>query len=141
MVGGARNTFGGVTNVDYFDGAVLVNGNNPNAKRWGMTMGNMINSNRVRASIDDPLFMHEYGHTQQSKLLGPLYPLIVGIPSLVSASLFSMYDDGQSHSLRWYEKSANRHAKRYFEKHHGKDWGDVQRRNKFEDGTTQYPTY
>ncbi|MCB1140566.1 MAG: hypothetical protein KDK23_17540 [Leptospiraceae bacterium] len=30
---------------------------------------------------------HEYGHTYQSRLLGPFYLLIIGIPSLLSASL------------------------------------------------------
>lgn len=27
--------------------------------------------------------MHEYGHSKQSKLLGPLYLLIIGIPSII----------------------------------------------------------
>lgn len=34
-------------------------------------------------SVDKPLLVHEYGHTVQSLIVGPLYLLIVGLPSLV----------------------------------------------------------
>ena len=35
---------------------------------------------------DDPLVIHEYGHSVQSVLLGPLYLPIIGIPSLIWAA-------------------------------------------------------
>jgi len=35
------------------------------------------------------LIQHEYGHVLQSALLGPLFLLIVGLPSLIWAQLFS----------------------------------------------------
>jgi hypothetical protein len=34
---------------------------------------------------------HEYGHSIQSMILGPLYLPIIGIPSFLHASLFSLY--------------------------------------------------
>lgn len=34
------------------------------------------------------IIKHEYGHTIQSKLLGPLYLFIIGIPSIVWASIY-----------------------------------------------------
>lgn len=136
MLGNIRNTFDGVSNVDLFDGAVLINNNANSIYKWGLTMGNMINSQNVEARTDDAMFMHEYGHTQQSMILGPLYPFAVGIPSGFSA-LGSEY----SHSQRWYEMSANRHAARYFGNFHGVDWGGVQINNRRLNGETKYPTH
>lgn len=34
---------------------------------------------------------HEYGHTLQSKKLGPLYLFVIGIPSLIWAGCFKKY--------------------------------------------------
>lgn len=34
---------------------------------------------------------HEYGHSIQSKILGPLYLLIIALPSLIWAGLFAKY--------------------------------------------------
>ena len=34
---------------------------------------------------------HEYGHTIQSKKLGPLYLLVIGLPSLIWAGCFDKY--------------------------------------------------
>lgn len=34
----------------------------------------------------DRLFIHEYGHTFQSLLLGPMYLLVIGIPSAIWAN-------------------------------------------------------
>ena len=36
----------------------------------------------------DDIIKHEYGHTVQSKLLGPLYLLVIGIPSGIWAMLY-----------------------------------------------------
>lgn len=32
--------------------------------------------------------MHEYGHVRQSRMLGPLYLLVIGLPSLIWAALY-----------------------------------------------------
>jgi hypothetical protein len=34
---------------------------------------------------------HEYGHTKQSHLLGPLYLLVIGVPSFIWARYFKDY--------------------------------------------------
>lgn len=34
---------------------------------------------------------HEYGHTRQSKMLGPLYLLVIGLPSIIWAGCFDKY--------------------------------------------------
>jgi RHS repeat-associated protein len=47
-------------------------------------------------------YPHEFGHTWQSRLLGPLYLLIIGIPSLISAAT-----DPGSHSNFYTEKWAD----------------------------------
>ena len=76
--------------------------------------------------INDPLFMHEYGHTFDSQIFGAFYLPVVGLPSLISAIGATQVDnepDGvTTHDFRWYEMSANRHAARYFGKHYGVDW-------------------
>ena len=33
----------------------------------------------------DEILRHEYGHTYQSLMLGPLYPLVIGLPSMIWA--------------------------------------------------------
>jgi hypothetical protein len=39
----------------------------------------------------DDYVKHEYGHTIQSKILGPLYLFVIGLPSLIWAGLFDKY--------------------------------------------------
>ena len=48
--------------------------------------------------------MHEYGHACQSAMLGPLYLIIVGIPSL-SRAIYS----------RWYRRKHGHSWKNYFD--------------------------
>lgn len=38
-------------------------------------------------SVEDRILVHEYGHTIQSIILGPLYLPVIGLPSLVWASV------------------------------------------------------
>ena len=45
---------------------------------------------------DTKTVMHEYGHTRQSNLLGPLYLIVVGLPSLLWAA-FYRYDPSDPH--------------------------------------------
>jgi RHS repeat-associated protein len=110
-----RNNAGKVDNVDYYGGATLVNDENPNTKNaWGLTLSNYINSENVTASPNDPLFRHEYGHTLQSRLVGPLYLPKVGLPSLIGSGLQEL--GLHSHDDEWNEIQANRMAYNYFNK-------------------------
>lgn len=53
---------------------------------------------------------HEYGHTIQSHLLGPLYLLVIGLPSIVWNKFFADYRKihGISYYEFWVEKWANK---------------------------------
>lgn len=57
--------------------------------RWGcVSLGMFI----FVVNIDyEPTIRHEYGHTRQSMLLGPLYLLVIGLPSIIWAGCFSEY--------------------------------------------------
>ncbi|MFW5761316.1 MAG: RHS repeat domain-containing protein [Cyclobacteriaceae bacterium] len=129
-----RNAIGGVDRVDYFGGATWATAENRN-NRNGVSIGNFININLrdqingrfADRVINDPLFMHEYGHTFQSQLFGPFYLPVVGLPSLISAATSRRVPNEPpgvtTHDFRWYEMGANRHAARYFDRHYGIDWG------------------
>lgn len=45
------------------------------------------NSGITTPEICDKITVHEYGHTIQSLILGPLFPIIIGIPSVAWGSL------------------------------------------------------
>ena len=40
---------------------------------------------------EEEYIKHEYGHTRQSWYLGPLYLLVIGLPSLIWAGCFKSY--------------------------------------------------
>lgn len=50
-------------------------------------------------ALDYDLVRHEYGHSRQSKFLGPLYLLVIGLPSLIWAWLYS---DSWKKSYYWF---------------------------------------
>lgn len=128
-----RNTVGKVDRVDLFAGATFVTRENQD-DRNGVSLGNFININLIdeitgsfeSTVINDPLFMHEYGHTFDSQNIGPLYLYAIGVPSAISASRARRVPGEPqgvtTHDFRWYEMSANRHAARYFGMYHGVDW-------------------
>lgn len=49
----------------------------------GITLGDYIVVNNYH------ILDHELGHTKQSKILGPLYLLVIGLPSIIHACLHS----------------------------------------------------
>lgn len=123
-----RNIFCEV-DIEYFGGATLVNRNNPDAKDAGMTLGNYILGTNLRASTNDQIFIHEYGHTLQSRNWGPVY----FVPALLSGiDMLGNWDDPWEentrfikHDIRWYETGANSLAADYFEKYFGIEWDDT----------------
>ena len=138
MYSHGRNLTGNVDDVSYYCGATLVNKNKGAGKdgfihRWGLTLGSYINSqNLVADPYTDDMFRHEYGHTLQSRLVGPLYIPSVGIPSLGGAFLDRL--GLNDHSREWYETQANRMSKKYLENH---DPGALEHKSWNE---TLYPT-
>jgi RHS repeat-associated protein len=127
-----RNIGGNVDRVDYLGGATFAT-NEYSKRHNGITFGSYINMNireEITGDFDayattvDPMYMHEYGHTLDSKRWGWFYlPVIAtysGISALFSKKLLDAPWD--THSGNWSEVRANKRAKKYFEKYYGVDW-------------------
>ena len=73
-----------------------------------------------------PLYMHEYGHTIDSRSYGPAYLFAIGIPSLISVSNNAPVPGkiAWSHDYKPYEMRANRNAVKYFGKYYGVSWSN-----------------
>lgn len=109
--------------IGVFKRYVLVNGE---GARQGITLGPYINGWGIRDDFKkDPLFVHEYGHTIQSKLLGSLYLKKIGLPSGLSG-LFDDFEVGgtgilndlgfnaHNHDNTWFEINANQFGNVFF---------------------------
>jgi len=125
------NIFGGIDNVDYFGGATLANNITDSPwERGGMTLSNFILGINLRANTDDWTFMHEYGHTLQSRAWGPIYGLFIAPASGLDywpgngEEPWKENPNFQKHEVRWYETGANRWAARYFYKFYNIQWSD-----------------
>ena len=57
------------------------------ATKWGRGGGVSLGQFFFYDENREDLLLHEYGHTLQSLILGPLYLLVVGIPSFLWANL------------------------------------------------------
>lgn len=130
----SRNTFNGVDRVDFLGGATFAT--NENSKNHnGITFGPFINMN-IRGGITgnfdtyatsvDPMYMHEYGHTIDSRRFGPLYLPLPGLCSGISAAGSDQIPGNINglweHDVYWTETRANRLAEKYFRKHYGVNW-------------------
>ena len=64
---------------------------------------------------DLKLIQHEYGHTGQSLILGPIWSLVIGLPSLIWCGCFSKYRE--KHNVSYYsfytESWANKLGEKY----------------------------
>ena len=67
----------------------------------GVSLGNFIFLDSDK-SISAFALKHEYGHQLQSKKLGPLYLLIIGIPSAVSNLIYRLIKNKLSNPQKWY---------------------------------------
>ena len=52
----------------------------------GLTLGRFIFVNQHFVDLEETI-LHEIGHVKQSRILGPLYLIIIGIPSIYWAGL------------------------------------------------------
>lgn len=69
---------------------------------WGaVTFGKYIFADDV-CYRDDRMVRHEYGHRLQSRKLGVLYLLVVGLPSLIWAGCFEKYRQRTGRSYYWF---------------------------------------
>ena len=79
----------------------------------------------VFATHVEPMYMHEYGHTIDSRNFGITYLLAIGLPSVISAA------GTGDHSIFYTELLANKHAEKYFSKWYNVKWNSW--------GKPQYP--
>jgi hypothetical protein len=102
------NMIGTVKSVKYYDGATVLR----TKGHWGaITIGSyIIGDNSIRAKINNPLFMHEYGHYLQSQSSGWFYLPRYGIPSFWNAATHGP----NQHRKFSVEKDANLRAYSYF---------------------------
>ncbi len=61
--------------------------------RWsrggGVSLGLFVFAEKCDKEREKQLISHEYGHCVQSLILGPLYLLVIGLPSVTWATIFS----------------------------------------------------
>lgn len=89
-----------------------------NVYKWGipggMSLGKYIFVSLKEYELNTPkavnFIKHEYGHTIQSKYLGWLYLLVIGLPSLIWSQCFEKYrkKTGTSYYDFYTEKWANK---------------------------------
>jgi hypothetical protein len=77
--------------------------------------------------LSNPMYMHEYGHTVDSRLFGISYLFAIGIPSAISAGGSEMISENNpnnlyTHDVYWTEIRANKRAAKYFRKYYGVNW-------------------
>ena len=128
-----RNLFWRVDRVEVFCGVAYAIKYNHNHNS-GISLGNFININTYnhckedfrQEVISEPLLMHEFGHTIDSRWFGALYLFVIGIPSLVSAIRAHQVENEpqgvSSHYFSWCERRANRNALFFFKKYFSVDW-------------------
>lgn len=90
--------------IDYFDSHVL--------GKWIF-----INLN----TDDSSIIRHEYGHRIQSYILGPLYMLVIYLPSYIHYKIYSLFNDEWDEYYSFYTESSadylsrkNNHFSRIF---------------------------
>ena len=71
--------------------------------RGGISLGRYIFIN----NIDKDIIRHEYGHCKQSQLLGWLYLLVIGLPSIIHAGLHDCEKEGKIYYHFWTERWAD----------------------------------
>ena len=126
------NTSGITDKVEYWGGATFSTTSN---QKIAVSIGNYINVRTQQydnfddyiLSEEGQIARHEYGHTFDSHIWGPLYLPVIGAPSIISANNSQpIYHNGiwtTTHRLKWYERRASRKAKKYFGKY-GVIWNE-----------------
>lgn len=73
-------------------------------RRGSITLGEyrFLDTNRIST------VRHEYGHTRQSRMLGPLYLIFIGLNSLMHAWLHDCEADGKEYGHFWTERWADK---------------------------------
>ena len=61
----------------------------------------------LSSKATDTTVKHEYGHTIQSLILGPLYLIVIGIPSIIWAATHKKLASNKSYYWFYTESTAN----------------------------------
>lgn len=76
--------------------------------RGGVTLGKYVFIHEDDRDLEDTI-IHELGHVKQSKILGPLYLLVIGLPSILHCWYNDFVDccweDGRYHYEHFYTES------------------------------------
>lgn len=105
-----------IKNKHYFyHGAIITERNVPSSVSLGMfvfTTTNPMKDKRTKNKIPDEelskrLLVHEYGHTIQSLIFGPLYLIVIGIPSTLwgFCHIFKIKETTEYLTLAFLQKS------------------------------------
>ena len=73
----------------------------------GITLGRYIFVNQHFKDLSN-VILHERGHVKQSRILGPLYIIIIGIPSILWAGLHNIIAPNKSYYWFYTESLANK---------------------------------
>lgn len=81
------------------------------AMKGAISLGSIIIGS-VSACNKYKTMSHEYGHSKQSLILGPLYLFVIGIPSLIWAITYKEKDDNPNgyfefYTEKWADKLGN----------------------------------
>lgn len=74
--------------------------------KGGITLGCFIYINKDIPSFQY-IIKHEHGHVVQSQILGPLYLLVIGLPSLIWSCVYKLFKNKSYYSFyteRWANK-------------------------------------
>lgn len=75
----------------------------------GISLGEQVILNAIYHRFKGTTERHEYGHCLQSRVLGPLYLIIVGLPSLIWAAMYEYNPQDPNKYYRFYtEKWADK---------------------------------
>jgi hypothetical protein len=87
----------------YLDTIVFIKKHDPGS----VTLGNYI---FLSSAATDITVRHEWGHTRQSLMLGPLYLIIIGVPSILWAATHKYIAPGKKYAWFFTEAWANKLA-------------------------------
>lgn len=107
------NTIGKIDNIYLNKGSEIIENK---SSSMGFTIGPYINIGDLGNNYtSNSWFVHEYGHTVQSKLLGSFYLLKVGIPSSISQLFESIGgEEFHDHKNTWFEINANQFGQLFY---------------------------
>jgi hypothetical protein len=101
-------------NVSYYEGATVIEGGGFGTRSAGIGHTIFLAPGKT---VNDQVFLHEFGHYRQSQFFGPLYS-VLALTSGINMTLHS-----KQHDNFWVERLANEYARNKFGNLHSFIWG------------------